>query len=369
MGGIEKLYIDSFRGIRDLNLQKLSPINLVVGNNNSGKTSMLEAIELLRFYDSGLINVLQIARQRDYQFAMEQSNSIYENTMCMFPQDAQIKKIELSGIYNGLDFSYRLSGENKRMFYDPTEERRSSLDRIKSSAQSETEIDGFEGSILVNLGKEFKQEPVKIHRMIKMTDYTYSVSKSKSLPIRYVGAFAHLKGDVISEIVRNEEYKDICVMMLKLFDKEISDILTLPSDIGSHAVSYIRHNKLGNMPLSTYGDGIKRALVLANEIVKTRDGILLIDEIETSIHKQYYDDIFRFLTKACLQYNVQLFITTHSIEAVDGILKTQDYDKRQDNDSLSVITLRKDGDKTLSRVMNGFDVYTDREEFGFEVRL
>ena len=157
--------------------------------------------------------------------------------------------------------------------------------------------------------------------------------------------------------------------MLKLFDKGITDILTLPSDTGSHMVSYIKHDRLGNMPLSTYGDGIKRALVLANEIARARGGILLIDEIETSIHKQYYDDIFRFVTKACMQYDVQLFITTHSLEAVDGILKTQDYEEGQNEDKINVITLRKDGEKTLSRSMKGFDVYKEREAFGFEVRL
>ena len=71
MAGLKKLYIDNFRGIRDLYLEHLCPINLIVGNNNCGKTSVLEAVEFLRFYNSGLINVLQIARQRDYQFAIE----------------------------------------------------------------------------------------------------------------------------------------------------------------------------------------------------------------------------------------------------------------------------------------------------------
>ena len=367
MAGLDKLYIDSFRGINDLYLEHLCPINLIVGNNNCGKTSVLEAVEFLRFYNSGLINVLQVARQRDYQFAMEYSNSIYENVMCMFPQESQVKKIEMSGVYNGEEFSYRFHGENKKMFYDPVQERKSRQNRTKNALSGEMEVDGFEGGILVSLGKEFKQIPVKFHRYVKMSDYSYT--ESKSLPIRYVGSFAHLRGDIINEIVRNEEYKDICVRMLKLFDAGISDILTLPSDIGSHTVSYIKHDRLGNMPLSTYGDGVKRALVLANEIAKARGGILLIDEIETSIHRQYYDDIFRFVTKACLQYNVQLFITTHSLEALDGILNTQDYNKAPKTDSINVITLRKAGDKTLLRSMSGAEVYNDREDFGFEVRL
>ena len=70
-----------------------------------------------------------------------------------------------------------------------------------------------------------------------------------------------------------------------------------------------------------------------------------------------------------MQYDVQLFITTHSLEAVDGILETQDYKGNNTEDRINVITLRKDGEKTLSRSMKGFDVYREREEFGLEVRL
>lgn len=367
MAGLEKLYIDSFRGIKGLYLEHLSPINLIVGNNNSGKTSVLEAIEFLRRYDAGLINVLQIARQRDMLFSADNANSIYENVMCMFPQGVPVKKIELGGEYNGEEFSYRFQGVNKRMFYAPSESIKGAKGRIRTGSGGEAEVDGFEGGIISNFGKKIKQTPVKFHRYAKMSDYSYT--ESGSLSIKYVGAFAHLRGDIVSEVVRNEGYKDICVMMLKLFDKDITDILTLPGDSGSGIVSYIKHDKLGNMPLSTYGDGVKRALVLANEIAGARGGILLIDEIETSLHKQYYDDIFRFVTKACLQYGVQLFITTHSLEAVDGILKTQNYDGTQTEDNINVITLRREGEKTLSRSMSGADVYKNREEFGFEVRL
>ena len=91
------------------------------------------------------------------------------------------------------------------------------------------------------------------------------------------------------------------------------------SDVSNRPVEYLKHKRLGNMPLSTYGDGIKKVLVLANAIIGATDGILLIDEIETAIHKKYYNDIFRFIVKACHTFNVQVFITTHSIEAIDGL--------------------------------------------------
>lgn len=134
-------------------------------------------------------------------------------------------------------------------------------------------------------------------------------------------------------------------------------------------VEYIKHKKLGNMPISTYGDGIKKVLSLANAIAMSKDGILLIDEVETAIHSKYYSEIFTFLVMACQQFHVQLFITTHNIEAVDSLLATQNYDEQNDYDHITVVTLKKNKHKTLSRILTGRQVTTDRESFGFEVRL
>lgn len=44
---ISNLYIQSFRGIRSLELEDLRSINILTGDNNSGKTSVLEVVESL----------------------------------------------------------------------------------------------------------------------------------------------------------------------------------------------------------------------------------------------------------------------------------------------------------------------------------
>src|SRR6266478_2206832 len=44
---LTSLQIDRFRGLRDLTFEPLSAINILTGFNNSGKTTILEAIYLL----------------------------------------------------------------------------------------------------------------------------------------------------------------------------------------------------------------------------------------------------------------------------------------------------------------------------------
>lgn len=177
---------------------------------------------------------------------------------------------------------------------------------------------------------------------------------------------------MLSSIIKNDSYKDLCVGILQLFDPGITDLLLLKNEITNRPVECVRHKELGTMPLSTYGDGIKKVLSIASGISKAVDGILLIDEVETAIHSRYFDEIFRFIAAACRKFDVQVFITSHSIEAIDGFLAIEDYDRKTGGeDPISVVTLKKDLNsfRSYARVLSGRHVYQNREQFGFEVRL
>lgn len=321
MYGLSKLFIEEFRGIKNLKIDRMNKVNIVVGDNNCGKTSLLEAIELLG--SSQLAgDVYWVARQRE--ILSQSSNSLYENFMCMFPHDVREWEIKISGTYNGKEILYRIQGKQKKIL-----------------------IEGKDQIGEMEIGRIY---PIPVN-------------------IKYVAPFEHLKGSVISEIVRNEKYKEICIHALQLFDKDIVDMMIFKNELDNSAVEYLRHKKLGDMPLASFGDGIKKVLVLANAIIQAAGGILLIDEIETAIHKKYFEDIFGFIVKACRAYHVQAFITTHSIEAVDGLLATQRYEQQTENDDINVITLKRGEQETLSRVLSGREVERNRESFGFEVRL
>ena len=365
MAYFEKLQIDRYRGIRALKIDELKNVNLVVGDNNCGKTSVLEAIQLLRT-SGNLANVYRIARQRD-SIAINNANSIFDNFICMFPKDRDEKcEISVSGVCNDTDISFELKGQKNRILLDTKE---LSARRIRSSdiPSGEIETDVFEGDIRLVFGDEEKVNKVSVNQYSSVTG-TPMLDRD-SFHIVYVAPFEHLKGSVISRILKNEAYKSICVKALQLFDPDIEDIMIFKSDTGNRPVEYIRHKLLGDMPISSYGDGIKKVLALANAIAQAADGILLIDEVETAIHKRYFDDVLRFIVKACKTFHVQVFITTHSIEAIDGLLATQDYDEQDSVDDICVCTIKNASDASYSRVLSGREVYENREAFGFEVRL
>jgi predicted ATP-dependent endonuclease of OLD family len=193
--------------------------------------------------------------------------------------------------------------------------------------------------------------------------------------VQYIPSFGHLRYDLLQNIVDNPEYKKLAISILKQFDESIVDICYTRADDGAFLESIIT-NGGKNMPFSVYGDGIKKILYILNKLFDATDSILLIDEIETGLHKKYYDTLFPVVFALASKLNVQLFIATHSIEAIDAILKYGEYENEANgNDPIRVITLKKidsndgKGSNVVARNVTGKYVYENRKAFEFEVRL
>ena len=60
-------------------------------------------------------------------------------------------------------------------------------------------------------------------------------------------------------------------------------------------------------------------LGLALNIVQSRDGIFLVDDIDTGLHYTVMEDMWKFLDSATRTYNVQVFATTHSRDCYESL--------------------------------------------------
>lgn len=369
---IENIDIVHFRGIHSLMIDNLNQINIIAGDNNSGKTSVLEAMLLLR-NPNDFTNILRIARMRDTNTFFS-GTPVYESFINLFPRDIDKMEVALNAKCRGKSIAYKMHGEQKKIMMDPEDVLKklypAKRNRMMRDMDSEMiEVDAFNGELIYEVDGMRDRMPVEIDAYA--TTSGREIKKNNFINMIYLSPTDHVRGFVFDRIIRNDAYKEICLRVLQLFDSEIVDLVILKNEDNSRSTEYIKHAKLGNMPLSTYGDGIKKVLSLANAIAQAAGGVLLIDEVETAIHSKYYDDIFRFLVKASIQFDVQVFITTHSIEAIDGLLATQDYEHQDQKDDISVLTFKKNSNelRTYSRVLSGRHVYANREQFGFEVRL
>ena len=164
---------------------------------------------------------------------------------------------------------------------------------------------------------------------------------------------------------RFHNFKSDVLDLLRQMDRNISDIeiLMSPDSVSSRVNIYIQHERLGLAPVSTFGDGVRRLLHIALKLASVRGGILLIDELESTIHTEALQNSFGWLVKWCKEMDIQLFATTHSLEAVDALLEATEYESdlvlyRLEQKEMKTRVVRHDWNR-LKRL---------REELGQEVR-
>lgn len=153
------------------------------------------------------------------------------------------------------------------------------------------------------------------------------------------------------------------VNLLQLFDPDIQDVDIIAPRERTSSIS-IKHKQLGRAPLSAFGDGLRRVFTLASAIPGVKDGLLLIDELEIAVHTRMLEETFSWLVEFCHQYNVQLFATTHSLEAVDAMIGACK-DKEID-----LVGYRLQRDITQTRTKRFGKAYLEqlREELGVDLR-
>jgi AAA15 family ATPase/GTPase len=114
------------------------------------------------------------------------------------------------------------------------------------------------------------------------------------------------------------------------------------------------------------GDGMRKILTFLATIATTKNGVLLIDEIENGLHYSSLSVVWKALFAACKEYNVQIIATTHSYECVEAFSKSYDaFDP--EGDDIRLFRIDKEGEKHTAFSSNA-KVLRAGIEKEFEVR-
>jgi AAA15 family ATPase/GTPase len=370
------LKIVKFRSLKMLSLSDLGQVNIFVGDNNSGKTSILEAISIL-------CNPLDPFRwigtsERRLNFGNSSSVGLrpsLEAIKWLFPQenisfaDREFQReIEIEADGN---ISISIKAKLSEVYSAGTEEnKQSSLFNLlsdeeenESIAESEDAHLGVELEVQSIFSDDFLLKSEDKARFIFWTNERFVQRKRAKQFVRHATVYpAYSSSDVrsamrFSQIMR-EGIKDDLLEVIKLFDQEILDVYYLPD---KPSILYIQHQKLGSVPFYTFGDGLKRALIIALALPFAKGGVILIDEIETSIHYSALSKVFTWLIETCRIKNIQLFVTTHSLEAVDAMLEA-------DSEKDEVVAFRLNGDDKQPQRFSGELLQRLRSNRGLDVR-
>ncbi|MEQ1737360.1 MAG: ATP-binding protein, partial [Rhodoglobus sp.] len=83
------------------------------------------------------------------------------------------------------------------------------------------------------------------------------------------------------------------------------------------------------LPIGSMGDGIWRLLGIALALVRARGGILLVDEIDTGLHYTVLTKMWRLVFETAKRLDVQVFATTHSRDCYEALAEVTVADRHE----------------------------------------
>lgn len=91
------------------------------------------------------------------------------------------------------------------------------------------------------------------------------------------------------------------------------------------------------VPLGSMGEGMKRMLALSLALANVQGGALFIDEIDTGLHYSVLSDMWRMVIQKAIDWDIQIFATTHSWDCLKGLAQLTS----EDSDLAKEVTVHK----------------------------
>jgi AAA15 family ATPase/GTPase len=319
MALLQNIEITNFRGFDTLKVEGLSKINLFVGKNNSGKTSILEAMFLLLGMSNPTlpsnINLFRglnsFSKQLRYLFHnLSYSNKPYFNGKF---DDLSERWLEISSKFQKNDFSSDIS------------------------SLPEPKISGLELKFACKEQHNTKQSYASAF------DFD---SGNFSLPENYQELFSAAflppdRNDLgalsrLSEIVKKKEGDKILQILQETFGNNILGIFPMEDGIYLNLKDVEEY-----VPSNIMGDGIRRFLNIATAVLGKQNSFIMVDEIENGLHYSAYEKLWKSLLSFASQNAVQLFITTHNIETLrclKAVLNDSQFENMRDYSKVFAIS-------------------------------
>ena len=321
---LPSLSIKGFRGIADLAIPHLSPVTLITGENNTGKTSILEAVRLLA-ENASLEVIREILRLREEDIAGLSDNRDSPGGVAFLisglfhgfpPLSENLQPIVLSSSDNSQQMSIEVKWYLEKVTEDGT------LRRIPVDFE-----DSEDGDVIPALAVTTKNKTniLPIERIDRLTsnrrpNRAYDQSKTFS---RFVNSILPERTETLSSLWDNidltEREQDV-LEALRIMDPNIAAVTMLgDGSFPRSRTAVVRSEEFSRrIPLRSFGDGMNRLFCIILSLVNVADGILLIDEFENGMHYSVQVEAWRTVFYLAQKLNVQVLATTHSFDCIAG---------------------------------------------------
>ncbi|MCI0455801.1 MAG: ATP-binding protein [Gemmataceae bacterium] len=303
--------IENLRGIRRLVVEGLSRVNLIVGRNNTGKTTVLEGLFLLGGATTPAFPTT-LGQLRGQRLGEGSPDALWRPLFWNMDPHVGIK---ISGQWGGEAQERRLLLEAIRQAsYAGPREAEGGEEGIAAITQ-EFVIGRL--SLLYTSASGRQHHTQAVYEAGRRGINAPSEDRDDFVRTTFLSARSYppLARDAqqYSLLVRRKQERDI-LEALQIIEPRIERIEVLSEPGGPSVYADIGLDSL--IPLAACGEGFVRLFSIAVELAASRGGVLLIDEIDNGLHYSVMDDLWAVLHTLCAKHDVQVVATTHNEEMI-----------------------------------------------------
>lgn len=321
--------IKNFRFFRHLASEHFGRVNLIVGRNNSGKSALLEAIELYAHAASpNVLRDLIMRRQESWSGQTQtpnESTTLHPVRHLFF--NHQLPEIGEEGITIGpIEPTHEQMHIVVGIYYVARDEagimRRVPVPTLDLSA-APAEIEFFltvqqEGRTrrLLRLDRDFLSETSMLQRppggVLATSRYVTQVVPTRNMTEEKIAS--------LWDAIYLTGLDDEVVKGLQLIEKNITGIGFVEDKHSRNSrVPLVKLHRVAEpLPLRSLGDGVIRLFHIIVALANARNGILLVDEFENGLHWSVQPKIWESVFRLAQTLNVQVFATTHSRDCISS---------------------------------------------------
>ena len=372
--------IKGFKGIKQLTLEDCKRINLIVGKNNTCKTSVLESIFLLTGMSRPeILDQLNNFRgilyhtEKDYEqylkFFFNDINYNNELIIKAYTQETDTKKGK-SPPFRELRIKTELEKYTEKQMILPSissEENGSCFSSKQSSDTSSSDDSAITKLIFdFKIKKPHDDQVLDFQSKLNLKNRTIEVPPEYNEELRalFVGEKNLISSTLAKQLeflILNKQTNEV-VDVLQIIESDIKDITFV-----SNKMIYVDIGLDILIPLNLIGDGEQRLLQLILAMRSMKGGIVLIDEMENGIHFSVLEKIWKVIYEAAKKFNVQVFITTHNIETLQYLQKAVSKDEEFQK-SIRNYTILKNKEGQLKAFKYPFEEFSFSIKQGIEIR-
>lgn len=339
---LKSVTIDGYRCFKRLEVNNLKRVNLIVGRNNSGKTSLMEALRIASDQNgSPLTDLLWSAVHRGDYTDRGKIRRYHFGELFFREHGTKLLVASVEQVFGG--------SHGKTVIHASSPQR-----YLEIASQQSQDIGGQNlGDGLSIFAAGYGNAPLGAMHASRdldveerdLSDPTASLMlHSDAEDSDWIGTSLICAGELAriwKSVVMRGRKQDL-IDLLAMIDDRIEDVEFLHA--GTDPVRLrsfqVKARGAGFLPLTAYGEGLVRAFAIAARPYHTSSTkCLFFDEIDTGLHHSVMADVWRAVIHAARLNNVQVFATTHSQDCINGLAQALMKEDQEFKDSVAMHAL------------------------------